>query len=118
VTNDFQVSKHFNLQEFQCRHCGVVKLHPQLVHRLQQLRDDLQTPITVTSGYRCPEHNRAVGGASKSQHLEGLAADVKAAGYSPQEIADTAELYGFRGIGVYKTFTHLDMGERIARWEG
>ena len=33
-------------------------------------------PITVTSGYRCPQLNRAVGGVSNSQHLSGYAADI------------------------------------------
>lgn len=35
-------------------------------------------PLGVTSGYRCPELNRAVGGAATSQHLKGEAADISA----------------------------------------
>lgn len=45
---------------------------------LDPVRKQLGTPITVTSGYRCPALNRRVGGVSNSQHLYGLAADVKA----------------------------------------
>jgi uncharacterized protein YcbK (DUF882 family) len=43
---------------------------------LQPVRDRLNKPITVNSGYRCPELNKAVGGAAASQHMVGEAADV------------------------------------------
>lgn len=43
---------------------------------LQPIRDGLGIPIKVTSGYRCPGLNKAVGGAKSSQHLEGKAADI------------------------------------------
>jgi len=44
---------------------------------LQPIRDAYRHPITVTSGYRCAELNKAVGGAKASQHLTGCAADIK-----------------------------------------
>lgn len=47
---------------------------------LDPLREAYGHPITVTSGYRCPELNRAVGGAATSQHLAGEAADITAGG--------------------------------------
>jgi hypothetical protein len=43
---------------------------------LQPLRDSLKTPLHVNSGYRCPRVNTAIGGATKSQHLTGHAADI------------------------------------------
>lgn len=46
---------------------------------LQPLRDRVGHPLRVNSGYRCPELNRAVGGAATSQHVRGEAADVAAA---------------------------------------
>ncbi len=42
---------------------------------MQRVRDLLETPVQITSGYRSPELNRAVGGSSTSQHTLGLAAD-------------------------------------------
>lgn len=45
---------------------------------LDPLREAWGAPIQVTSGYRCPELNRAVGGSNTSQHVLGEAADIKA----------------------------------------
>lgn len=44
---------------------------------LQPLRDAYGKPIIVTSGYRSPELNKAIGGAKNSQHMRGQAADIK-----------------------------------------
>lgn len=44
---------------------------------LDPLREKWGAPIIVTSGYRCPALNRAVGGASGSQHTKGEAADIR-----------------------------------------
>lgn len=43
---------------------------------LDPLRERYGKPITVNSGYRCPELNKAVGGSKTSQHMKGLAADI------------------------------------------
>lgn len=45
---------------------------------LDPLREAFGKPIIVNSGYRCPELNKAVGGAKTSQHVKGLAADITA----------------------------------------
>lgn len=44
---------------------------------LQPVRDRLGKPIIVTSGYRCRELNKKVGGSKTSQHMKGEAADLK-----------------------------------------
>ena len=44
----------------------------------QPLRDGLAVPIFVSSGYRSPDLNRAIGGARRSQHMEGRALDLDA----------------------------------------
>jgi len=43
---------------------------------LQPIRDSLEKPITVSSGYRCPRLNSKIGGSSTSQHQKGEAADI------------------------------------------
>ena len=73
-----QISPHFNVQEFKCK-CG--KTHDTLVseeltEKLEKLRDSLNcSKIIITSGYRCPEHDRNVGGTGSGQHTKGKAAD-------------------------------------------
>lgn len=54
---------------------------------LDPLRTAWKRPVHVTSGYRCPRLNRAVGGVRNSNHLKGLAADIRATG---RNIVDTA----------------------------
>jgi zinc D-Ala-D-Ala carboxypeptidase len=44
---------------------------------MQSVRDCLMQPVFISSGYRSPEVNRAVGGAQNSQHTQGQAADFK-----------------------------------------
>ena len=116
--NDIQLTANFNLREFACRHCGALKIDPALVTRLQQLRDRVGKAINITSGYRCPTHNRAVGGAANSQHLLGKAADMWVEGMSPDTLATHAEAVGFGGIGIYDTFVHVDTRSGRARWRG
>ena len=116
--NDIQLTANFNLTEFACRHCGAVKIDPALVTRLQQLRDRVGRPIIITSGYRCEAHNRAVGGATDSQHLLGKAADIQVEGMAPDTLAAHAEAIGFGGIGIYSNFVHVDTRAGRVRWRG
>lgn len=57
-----------------------------LAERLQLIRDALGVSITISSGYRCPELNKAVGGSKASQHQLCLAADIHAKGYTAQQL--------------------------------
>jgi len=59
---------------------------------LDPLREAYGKPITVSSGYRCARLNRAVGGAARSQHLTGQAADLQAVGKSKSENKKLFEL--------------------------
>lgn len=68
-----------------------VEVIPRLLataHMLQRIRDRLGQPITITSGYRCPALNRAVGGVTSSDHQSGQAADIVAPGFgTPHALA-------------------------------
>jgi len=82
-------------------------------------------PLTVLSAYRSPAHNRAIGGAPKSQHVEGRAVDVRPpAGMAVETFAmlikANAAAWGIRGVGVYRTFVHLDTRPttRLVAWGG
>ncbi len=117
---DRRLSPHFVETEFACRCCGMVRVNTRLVHMLEQLREHLgDGPVTITSGYRCPAHNRSVGGARMSQHLYGNAADIMVLGAASQEVADVAEVMGFPGVGRYPSFIHVDVRPNgPTRWYG
>lgn len=57
---------------------------------LQPIRDKYGKPIIVTSGYRCEQLNKAVGGVTFSQHCQGQAADIKSVSDS---VADNKALF-------------------------
>jgi len=57
-------------------------------HVLDPLRRQVGRPIRVTSGYRCPTVNRAIGGSPQSRHTQGCAADIKAAGMTCHDLID------------------------------
>jgi uncharacterized protein YcbK (DUF882 family) len=92
--------------------------HPELVRILQWLRTRTGNSIHISSGWRCVEHNRNVGGAEESQHLLGTAADISVIGMSPKEVHSilTGLCPDSCGIGLYKTFVHFDVRETKARW--
>ena len=53
---------------------------------LDPIRSYLNTPVIVTSGFRCEALNKAIGGSEKSQHMQGLAADIQAVGRKPRTL--------------------------------
>jgi uncharacterized protein YcbK (DUF882 family) len=109
MINDIRIAAHFKLREFQCRCCGLVKLSPRLLQMLEGLREEARVPLTVTSGYRCPAHNRRVGGAARSLHAEGRAADILAAPEAQKRLSAMAKNIGFYQIicGEHKKYLHL-----------
>lgn len=74
---------------------------------LQPLRDRWGKPLTVNSGYRCPELNKEVGGVATSQHVKGEAADI--ACDRPLELAQMAYDMGlpYDQMILYPTFLHF-----------
>lgn len=65
------LSEHFTENEFACPCCGVVLVQSELVEKLEDLRRIASGPVVITSGYRCPAHNKAVGGVENSYHTRG-----------------------------------------------
>lgn len=116
--NNFNISKNFKLKEFECKDGShLVKVDDELLQKLQKLRDTLDKPILINSGYRTLEYNKKVGGSPKSQHMEGKAVDIRVNEMTPEQVAKIAEQVGFRGIGIYKTFVHVDTGLK-RKWQG
>ena len=91
--------KHFTFNEFEdsdkARELGIDNRLPELAEAhivelvdilLDPLREAWGGPLTVSSGYRCPELNRAVGGSETSAHLAGWAADLVPASEDPRGV--------------------------------
>lgn len=108
------LSPHFSRREFDSHDGARADPHPELIDRLEQLRTIVgNKPLRIVSGYRSPAHNRAVGGAPRSQHLYNRAADIP---YGYATVAQ-AELAGFRGIGSKDGWAvHVDVRAKRARW--
>ena len=103
---------NFSPAEIACRGTGKLRVNADALDRLQALRAALGKPMIVTSGYRSPEHNRRVGGATASRHLEGTAFDISMVNHDPATFIAAAQRVGFRGIGTYprSNFVHIDTG--------
>jgi uncharacterized protein YcbK (DUF882 family) len=107
------LSEHFSRAEFACHHCDQLPINgisKALLEGLETLRLAVGLPIHVTNGYRCPEHNEAVGGVGNSQHVLGCAADIWVEGYTSYELGKICEQI-FDGVGIYieDDFVHVDM---------
>jgi uncharacterized protein YcbK (DUF882 family) len=122
-----KITNNFSLQEFNSK-CGrpipnrVLPNIIELAKNLQVLRDAVGKSITITSGYRSPEHNAKIKGAKNSQHITGMAADIKVAGMTPKEVALVIEgliesgKMKQGGIGIYPSWVHYDIRNVKARW--
>lgn len=116
-----KLSANFKVREFACTDgSDVIFISDGLVQVLQQIRAHFGKAVTINSAYRTVTKNKAVGGAAYSQHLYGTAADITIKGVSPKDVAAYAEtlLPNTGGIGIYSTFTHIDVRAVKSRWKG
>lgn len=116
-----KLSTNFRVKEFACSDgSDPIFISLDLVQVLQKIRTHFGKAVTITSAYRTPTKNKAVGGATYSQHVYGMAADIKVKDTAPQKVAQYAEklLPNTGGIGIYKTFTHIDVRKTKSRWNG
>lgn len=116
-----KLSTNFKVKEFACTDgSDPIFIDSELVNVLQKIRSHFGKSVSITSAYRTPQKNKACGGSTYSQHLYGRAADVKISGVSPKKVAAYAEtlLKDKGGIGIYSTFTHIDVRGTKSRWNG
>ena len=117
-----QVTPHFKVREFACNDGSApVFISQALADIIENIRVHFGKPVHINSGYRTVSYNESVDGSSStSQHCNGLAADIRVEGVSPDRVADYAEqlLGDHGGVGRYKTFTHVDTRANKSRWKG
>ena len=101
---------HFKIDEFTCK-CGCQQNRIKLdfISKLDNARSIAGIPFVVNSGYRCKKHNKAVGGAPKSAHTMGIAADIKCDNSTNRyKIINACMTVGLRRIGIAGSFVHVD----------
>ncbi len=116
-----QITPHFKVREFACSDgSDVVFVAPSLVDILEAIRVHFGRPVKVTSGYRTVSYNASIKNSSKkSQHCNGLAADIQVEGHTPVEVYNYAcSLLGDHGgVGIYNTFVHVDVRASKSRFD-
>ena len=124
-----KLTENFSLHEFRCRDGSDVPEEcmdnvKELAENLQVLRDYIQKPITVISGYRSLKYNKKIDGAKRSQHLLAKAGDLIVKDMTPDELKE-AIVYLIKegkmkkgGVGLYTYFTHYDVRGFNRRWYG
>ncbi len=114
------INKYFSRDEFACKcGCGFSAVDVDLLAVLTDVRGHFDKAVKINSACRCPAHNKAVGGEDKSMHMFGMAADFVVVGVSPAKVYQyLTGLYPTTyGLGLYKTWVHLDVRRAPARWE-
>lgn len=116
-----QMTPSFDSSEFLCScGCGNENISLRLVRKLQEVRD-VFGPISITSGVRCADHNRAIGGVDDSAHVPAQIDDEGVVGHAVDIVCIAAgnrfRLIGsagsrFKRIGMGENFVHLDTDTR------
>ena len=109
-----QLSPHFTAKEFacSCNNCTDNFIDDVLLEKLEQVRVALG-PLKINSGYRCPQHNKDIGGAASSSHMAGLAADIQPIPLNTDDLdklyEKCVEVFDNIGDGRPKKFVHVDV---------
>ena len=106
-----KIADHFKVKEFACKDgTPIVFVDEYLAVILEIARKTIKKPIIITSGYRTVNHNAKVNGAKYSFHTRGMAADIRADGIKPKELAKVLDKIAPNscGIIVYDSWVHFD----------
>jgi uncharacterized protein YcbK (DUF882 family) len=97
-------------KKFRCPCCDRNEIDPRVEALHREIEEDIGQKLIVTSGFRCPKHNKEVGGSATSSHLKGLAWDVAVDNSRLRyRVIQSALTRGITRIGVGKGFLHLDI---------
>lgn len=106
--------RYFRFEDFACKcGCGENKMDIGFIRKLDDLREEVDFPLMVVSGYRCPKHNKKVSTTGENgPHTTGHAVDLGVDRAKAHRVVDVATKNGFTGIGVQQKgagrFIHLD----------
>lgn len=101
--------RYFTRKEFDCQQTGENDMQDEFIHSLDALRHECGFSFRITSGYRSPSHSIEARKATPGTHAQGIAADIGTTDGSERYIiVKNAMAMGFSGIGIHKTFVHVD----------
>lgn len=100
--------RYFTEQELACKHTGRCKMDPAFMGRLVALREAVNKPLVITSGYRDPSHPVEAKKPRGGAHTMGRAVDIAATHGFALDLIRKALALGFTGYGIATTYIHLD----------
>ena len=115
------ITKNFSSGEMMCScGCGEDAMDPDFMSILQNIRDEMQRPLRISSGVRCAKRNMEVSSTGKNgPHVPRttgtMASDILIAGADALRLIDIARKHGISGVGISqrgnhaKRFIHLDI---------
>lgn len=102
--------RYFKLSDFDCQETGNNEMSEEFLEKLDDLRHVCGFPFIITSGYRDPTHSIEARKAKAGTHARGIASDIRINnGNEAYDIIKNAQSMGFNGIGVAKSFIHVDI---------
>jgi len=118
------IAPYISRTEYECPHCHALppdftdrSAYAILFEDFRLIREKWGKPIVITSGYRCLEHNKAIGGEGCSVHVFGLALDVAVKAGTQQEFRDFVRFFNNdirigwkRYLETGIPICHLDVG--------
>ena len=108
-------SKNFSESELVCSCCGESGVQQWALDKLQGVRTAVGRPLRITSAYRCENHPVESRKKKAGTHNQGIAFDIHVSnGAERYQIITQGLLAGATGIGVAKTFIHLDWRDDIS----
>jgi len=106
-------------KEFKCqcdyKGCRATLIDPKLLEAYELFRRSVAVKLTITSGYRCPQHNEEERGTGRSRHTTGQAVDILYSSmksqYAVEKVEEIAKISGFTFVKWYPNleFFHCDV---------
>ncbi len=122
ASGEIKLATGLKLKEYRCRctfsHCTATPICPETMAAYNTFRIEVDVSLTIQCGYRCPVHNKDVGGGKCSRHLLGALDIAYITGlrqnFTPEEVKQIALDSGFRYILYYpdKSIFHMDTFDR------
>lgn len=115
-----KVRPNFKVREFKCQDgSDAVFIGDEIADVLQDVRDVSGGELYINSAYRTQTHNARVGGEKYSNHLYGIAVDIRSKVWTAKQLFEylDAKYSNKYGIGYYNAgYVHIDTRPEKVRW--